>query len=1207
MEETIGRLLKQQQDFLVDVLSTNRAWMIAQLEEQKTNLAKMQENPREPTITSTNISVPAFPPYVHTKQSFDSYIAQLTQHFEAYSVTKQEQKRAFLLSWVGADCFELLSKLFGTEDIQTQTYESIKEKLSTHYKENVHILASRYEFLSSKMKPEQKYSEWVAELRGIARNCRFVCSNNTCKTSFIDDLLRDILVLNSPHEPVRTAALQKPNPALADVMALAESYETTQAMKKRMSSSTAERSEVFQLKQHQAEKKLKPSASKSNCFQSCSGCGKHHSRSQCKFRNAQCRKCNRFGHIAPVCKAQSAITDNKNNKKEKQPQTNNNNAQRSVSTINFVASITSTVPNKVGNKYLIEIGVNEVPVKFQMDTGATCSVIGLDVYNEIGKPSLTPYPTGKLIAYGGSAVSILGTIDVTIHHGQIKRLVKLVVANVQQNSEILGTDLLEELGLCACQAHHVNAVTTDPNENIEGLLKKFADVFEGTLGYCTISKAELRLKHDATPKYFKSRPIPFAQLKDFKLEAQRLTDCGIWKPITFSKWAAPIVVVQKKDGLLRICGDFKAVNAQLEVDHYPIPRIEELCRKLRGGTIFAKIDLSDAYLQVGLTEEAKQLMVVNTPLGLFQYQRLPMGVASAPALFQKLLEQVIEGIPMCINYLDDILVAGKSIQELLENLQSVFERLQASRLKCRKSKCTFMQRRVEYVGFVLDAAGCTPSPAKVSAISEMPRPKNFKELQAFLGKINYYNKFISNFADKAAPLNQLRRQGEKFRWGEKQEKAFLALKHQLSRAPLLIHFDDQLPLILATDASSHGIGAFISHRMPDGSEKPIAFASKTLDHHQIRYSQIEKEALSIVFGVKKFHQFLFGRQFTLLTDHKPLVSIFTPDKQLPSVMIQRLQRWALLLMSYRYTIRYRPTDKHCNADALSRLPVGPDAEFDQSEACMQVESDLTASPLNVQHLANLTAKDRTLKQVWRFIEKGWPEKLPSQHRELQPYFVHRHALSLEMGVIILRTEYTRVVLPLTAQATVLELLHEGHWGMTRMKQMARQHCWWPSMDTHIEKKVSQCEICQQQSTSSPARAYTNWPVAERPWQRLHLDFAGPFHNATWLICIDAFSKYPFVTKMASITAKATIDALKVIFSVEGLPDTIVTDNGRQFSAAEFQVFCNSNGITHLTTAPFHPASNGEAERFVRTFKQAFKKAVADGKNHLDSLLTILST
>ncbi|XP_036327154.1 uncharacterized protein K02A2.6-like [Rhagoletis pomonella] len=605
MEETIERLLKQQQDFLVDVLSTNRAWMIVQLEEQKTILAKMQENPH--------------------------------------------------------------------------------------------------------------------------------------------DLLRDILVLNSPHEPVRTAALQKPNPALADVIAIAESYETTQAMKNRMSSSTAERSEVFQLKQHQAEKKLKPSASKSNCFQSCSGCGKHHSRSQCKFRNAQCRKCNRFGHIAPVCKAQSAITDIKNNKKEKQPQTNNNNAQRSVSTINFVASITSTVPNKVGNKYLFEIGVNEVPVKFQMDTGATCSVIGLDAYNEIGKPSLTPCPTGKLIAYGGSAVSILGTIDVTIHHGKIKRLVKLVVANVQQNSEILGTDLLEELGLCACQAHHVNAVTTDPNENIEGLLKKFADVFEGTLGYCTISKAELRLKHDATPKYFKSRPIPFAQLNDVKLEAQRLTDCGIWKPITFSKWAAPIVV--------------------LEIDHYPIPRIEELCRK-QGGTIFAKIDLSDAYLQVGLTEEAKQLMVVNTPLGLFQYQRLPMGVGSAPALFQKLLEQVIEGIPMCIIYLDDILVAGKSVQELLENLQSVFERLQAS------------------------------------------------------------------------------------------------------------------------------------------------------------------------------------------------------------VMIQRLQRWALLLMSYPYTIRYRPTDKLCSADALSRLPVGPDAEFDQSEACMQVESDLTASPLNVQHLANLTAKDRTLKQVWRFIEKG---------------------------------------------------------------------------------------------------------------------------------------------------------------------------------------------------------------------------------------------
>lgn len=255
-----------------------------------------------------------------------------------------------------------------------------------------------------------------------------------------------------------------------------------------------------------------------------------------------------------------------------------------MSAIDFVASITSTVPNKVGNKYLIEIGVNEVPVKFQMDTGAICSVIGVDVYKELGKPCLTPYPTGKLIAYGGSAISILGTIDVIIHHGQIKRQGKLVVADVQKNSEILGTDLLEELGLCTCQAHHLNSVTSAPNENIELLLRKFADVFEGPLGYCTTSKADLRLKPNASPRYFKSRPIPFAQLNDFKLEAQRLTDCGIWKPITFSKWAAPIVVVPKKDGRLRICGDFKAVNAQLEVDQYPIPRIEELCHKLRGGT-----------------------------------------------------------------------------------------------------------------------------------------------------------------------------------------------------------------------------------------------------------------------------------------------------------------------------------------------------------------------------------------------------------------------------------------------------------------------------------------------------------------------------------------------------------------------------------------------------------------------------------------------
>ncbi|XP_037930536.1 uncharacterized protein K02A2.6-like, partial [Teleopsis dalmanni] len=659
----------------------------------------------------------------------------------------------------------------------------------------------------------------------------------------------------------------------------------------------------------------------------------------------------------------------------------------------------------------------------------------------------------------------------------------------------------------------------------------------------------------------------------FKKEVDRLTNAGIWKPVKFSQWASPIVLAPKADGSIRICGDFKqAVNAQIDIEQYPLPIRESLFHKINCGQHFTKIDLKDAYLQMELDDEAKTIMVVNTPLGLFQYQRLPFGIASAPAIFQRYLEQLLQGVEGCGNYLDDIIISAPTFQQHISRLEQVLH-------------------KIEYLGRQISAKGILPDESGLKAVKNLQPPKDLKQAEAFMGKVNYYHNFIPNFSQLSAPINMLRRKNVKFTWGTAQQQAFTALKTHILNAAQLAHYQEDLPLVLATDASSYGIGVVLSHTYVDGTERPIAFASKTLDIHQRRYSQIEKEGLAIVFGVKRFHQYLYGRRFTLVTDHKPLVSIFNPIHQLPSMTSHRLQRWAIILMAYQYDVRYRKTTEHGNADALSRLPVGEDKTFDHEESCFNINELNT--PIDAEIIRQHAKNDPILRRVYFLVTNGWPEKLMPQDADLRSFFNHRFALILNNDLLCLQTEYNRVVIPASLKQKILKLLHDGHWGVSRMKQLARQHVWWTNIDKDIAQLTENCDVCK---IANPvhAREYVSWPEADRPWERVHIDFAGPFCNSMWLICVDAFSQFPFVVQLSTTTTVDTISALSSIFSLEGIPGTIVSDNGPQFTAEAFKHFCSKLGIKHITTAPFHPASNGLAERFVRSFKTAVKKNIDDG-------------
>ena len=466
-----------------------------------------------------------------------------------------------------------------------------------------------------------------------------------------------------------------------------------------------------------------------------------------------------------------------------------------------------------------------------------------------------------------------------------------------------------------------------------------------------------------------------------------------------------------------------------------------------------------------------------------EFTRMPYGVKPASAIFQRKLENELNNIPMTVVKIDDILISGTDEEDHLKNLSTVFETLQHLGLTLNQSKCKFFQNEVEYLGFILDKNGIRTNPDKIKAVMHAPAPTNITELQSFLGGVNYYSKFIQNMAEIATPLYTLLKRDTAWKWTEKQQKAFIHLKEKLMQTPVLYLYDPKLPLKLACDASSYGVGAVLSLMLPDQSEHPIAYASRTLNKHEKMYSQLDKEGVAIIFGLKKFNQYLYGSHFTLSTDNKALRYIFDPSAPIPILAAARLVRWSVMLNGYDYDIEFKPTKEHSNADMLSRLPlIEENSNVQQPNAINAMQIDFL--PITADRIREATQKDRVLKMVLHYCREGrWPDANKID-RELRAYYEKRDELSLENDIIMWGL---RVVIPLKYRTQVMNELHCCHPGIVRMKGLSRIHVWFPNIDKHIEEEVRNCPECAQ-ATKTPTKAYIhpwNWPF--KPFDRISSD------------------------------------------------------------------------------------------------------------------------
>ena len=1109
--------------------------------------------------------------YQQSKETWTTYVERLNHYFIANDVADEGKKRSILLAACGSSTYKLIRSLVEVGQLATTPYSEITKLVAGYYQPIPSEIVQRYKFNTRVRASGELIATYVAALRELSEYCNY--------GDKLHEMLRDRLVCGVNHDTIQRKLLAETDLTYEKAYTLAQAIEASERDTLDLKGSKNSSAPLLPLPEVNYSRTFKHSKGKIPTKRgnpTCYRCGGPHLAPACKFINSECKFCKKKGHIARVCrKAQqeSKVGKETNVVLQDMPEDQCANNTHSLCIVRDQAS----------DPLHVQVALNTVQVEMLLDTGASVSLINLPTYQMLQQHKVVaPLQNSsiQLRTYTGQPIRVLGMLPVQAEY--MGKLVDVCVHVVEGDGpNLMGRDWLS---LLEVNLGEVNLLKNDCL--LQTLLNKHCSIFNDELGCMKDMKVRLLIDSTAKPKFFKPRSVPFTLRDKVETELQRLESLGIISPVKFSKWAAPIVPVVKKNGTVRICGDYKVTaNRATLTESYPLPLVDELMTDLAGGKYFTKLDLSQAYLQLPLDNESSELLTINTHKGLFKYNRLPFGVSSAPAIFQRSMETLLRGLNGVSVYLDDILVTGSTHENHLHNLAAVLEQIEQAGLRLNRSKCFFLQPRLEYLGHVIDEAGRHPTEDKIRAIKEAPAPTNITELRSFLGMITYYSKFLPNMSTKLTPLYALLAKKKRWSWHTKEEAAFQLAKQALHSDAVLVHFDSSKPLILACDASQYGIGAVLSHVFEDGREKPIAYTSRTLNPAEKRYSQLEKEGLAIVSGIKKFHNFLYGRHFIIESDHRPLSFLFNEAKGIPQMASSRIQRWAITLSAYNYTICYKKGKTLCNADALSRLPRPvTTATDDTCTELVNLVQHMSSTCVSALHIKDWTTKDPLLSKVRRFIQLGWPNNVTEV--PCKPYFSRKGELSVLDGCILWGT---RVVIPPPGRQPLLKELHQAHPGVTKMKALARSYIWWPNMDTDIETLVKTCTECQESRPSPPTAPLHPWEWPASPWSRLHIDFAGPYLGHMFLVLVDAHSKWMDVRLMHSIKAHSTIEQLRMIFATHGIPQKIVSDNGPTFTSQEFKTFMTQNGVLHITSAPYHPSTNGLAERAVQTFKQALKR------------------
>ena len=1091
--------------------------------------------------------------------------------------TPAPQKRSLLLHCGGLGLQDIFFTLGVAADA---SYEVSLTALDNYFKPKSNPVYERHVFHNVEPQEGEETSMFVTRLREQAELCDF--------GDVKDDMIRDHVVQHTRDRKLKEKFLQKQDLTLDNLIEIAKGHEVTKRQLQVMTDSVktetvnaiskSKGAKKFGKSHNQAKQKEKKHSrtstdSERRCYR-CNHADHIASDPKCPARKEQCRACDMWGHREVCCKT-------KKKKRVNQIEREESDSDEYVFGVN------------TGKSAMIEVNVGGVCVQAVIDSGASCNIMDAETWNVMKKKrvkceKMTTEHNKSLKLYTYSAnepLKILGIFTAKTHIKDKAAIEAEFVVIKGRGVPLLGKDTSEKLGILSLYS---NSVT--PERPVSGSVKpedklEYKSMYTG-LGKLRNRKVTLHAKPDAKPVLQNARQLPFSQRPLVEAKIKELVELDIIeKAVGPTKFVSPIVVVPKPGGKeIRLCVDMRQVNEQIVRERFPIPTVDEILHEMNGAKVFSKLDLKWGFHQLELSEDSRDLTTFATHIGNFRYKRLNFGVTSAPELYQHTIHDLLNDIEGSNNMIDDIIIFADSIQEHDKRLDAVLSKLKASGMTLNAEKCVYRMNELQFLGFLLSEKGIGPAESKVSAVKNATEPKSAAEVRSFLGLVNFSARFIENLATKSEPLRKLTKKSEKFVWGKEQQTAFDQLKSDLSKAETLAYFDPEAETRIVVDASPVGLGAVLT-QVQKGKSRVIHYASRSLSDVERRYSQTEKEALACVWACERFHLYVYGIEFILETDHKPLEFIYSKRSK-PSA---RIERWVLRLQSYRFKIQYKPGTQNI-ADSLSRLGGKEEASAsDADEYIYFIAKNAIPGAMTGREIEEASASDAELYSLHECIKSGQWDRCPNS-----VYKAVKDELT-NLGKLILRG--TRIVIPEKLRDHVLNLAHEGHQGIVKTKARLRSKVWWPGIDKDAEQHVRACRSCQLVGTPQVPEPLVRTKFPDKPWEDLAADLMGPLPSGeSILVLVDYYSRYIEVAILKSTTSAKLIMELDRIFSIHGIPLSVRTDNATNLVSEEFEAFLTENGISHSNTTPLWPQANGEVERQNRTLLKILKIAHAEEKN-----------
>lgn len=1160
---------------------------------QQEMLAQMMQmnTTTSPTVRDVNtVMVPNFEVFDSSKETYKNYILRFSNYVEMRNLTSNKEYCAkLLLNSIGAKHFNLVAALAAPKTATELQYDELLTILETHLAPKRNVLVSQHKFLCRYQTSTQSIAEFVAILRADISECDFV-SPCECKASVAEMFLRAQFIRGVIDNEMREKLLQSGKSKFDEIVANAISIEAAKEDAKEIACGNTNTNDATDINKvtvnRKANRFTKPNQSSKSRNKvnyqelgiagQCLRCGRsNHFAKDCRIdiSNLKCSACKRSGHVAKVCI--STLLANKTNSVSQMSNQIEDDDDQSTDGIYKIVDVYKNHYVADSERYYVNVQIEGKSVRFEVDSGSGYTFLPRSSFSELKLGNqLTPSNT------------IFRTYlqETFVPDGKVKINVKYNNVTIKDDMYIVPDGCTALLGRTWIRRLNINLNELDSNINatnaidktneIELIKREFASVFEEKIGCIPDYTISLKLRENATPVYIKERQIPYALTDRVNKELELLESSGIITKTSNSDWGSPLVVIPKADGGVRLCVDYKVgVNQRLVSAHYPIRKIDHIFNSLSNSKYFCRLDLYKAYLHVAVDDQSSAIQTISTHKGIYRMNRLSFGIKTAPAEFNRIIDQILRDIPKTESYFDDIVIHGESMAECRANLRACLYQLQKFDLHLNVSKCTFFEEKIEFLGHTIEYNKVQKSQSKVTAILKIPQPKSVEEVRRFLGMVTYYSRFIPNASTITAPIRHLLKETSKFIWTTQCQAAFNTLKNEIASDRVLMPFNPALPVQLTCDASPKGIAAVLSHLVGD-YERPIAFASRSLTPAEQNYSQLDREALAIVYAVQHFHEYIFGRPFKLVTDNQPLSRIFHQNSKLPQMTSSRLQRYAAFLAGYNYEVISKKSDEIVHVDCLSRATVTAKGCKENSInqevhlICNSIVQQINSKKLNFKSIQEETRKDAILSKIISDLRGG---KITESEYTIDSNILFRGQ---------------RVVVPVSLQQLVLQELHHTHVGVTKMKQLARRYVYWMSIDRDIEKYVRSCSSCVSVQNSPAKTPLHPWEEPDSNWQRVHIDYAGPYNGHHFLVVVDSKSKWAEVgVCSAAPSSSSTIDILQTIFSRNGYPEVLVSDNATIFTSDEFTTFCTDSGIFQKFIAPGHPATNGLAERNVQTLKK----------------------